>query len=110
MNKQILIAGLLVSQAFIGTAFAAGEVDAADSKAAATKIVTPEEKKAARAERKANGAVAAKATPVPQGGEVALGDSKSAASGKVSAEEKKAARAKRKAEGAAAAKAEKSGQ
>ena len=107
MNKQILIAGLLVSQAFIGTAFAAGEVDPADSKAAPTKIVTPEEKKAARAERKANGAAAAKATPVPQGGEVALG---TASSGKVSAEEKKAARAKRKAEGAAAAKAEKNGQ
>lgn len=61
MKKVILSVGVALVQLMAVNAFAAGEVEATDSKAAASTPATKAEKQAARAERKAAGAEAAKA-------------------------------------------------
>ena len=108
MKKIVLTAGVLLAQLLAVNAFAAGEVDADQSKAAASTPVTAQEKHEARAARKATGAAVAKSEKAA--GEAATADDSATASKKATAAEKKAARAKRKAAGAAAAKEQQNGQ
>lgn len=108
MKKIVLTAGILAAQLLAVSAFAAGEVDEAQSKAAASTPVTAQEKQDARAARKATGAAVAKSDKAT--GEAAGADAGAAPSKKATTAEKKAARAKRKAAGAAAAKEQQNGQ
>ncbi|MGC3988048.1 MAG: hypothetical protein QM777_26905 [Pseudorhodoferax sp.] len=99
MKKVVLTLGVALAQMFAVGAFAQGEAGTSKAPPPATKS-SPEDRAAARAERKAEGAAAIKDQPP---GEVG-GVKKAAPATKVSADEKAAARAKRKAEGAAAIK------
>ncbi|WP_235579305.1 hypothetical protein [Pseudorhodoferax sp. Leaf274] len=99
MKKVVLSVGVALAQLFAVAAFAQGEVGATKAPPPAKKA-SPEDRAAARAERKAEGAAAIKQQPAGEVGAV----KKAAPAAKVSAEDKAAARANRKAEGAAAIK------
>jgi hypothetical protein len=101
MNKTLLAVGLVLAQMLTVNAFAQskGEADPAGAKAIPSAKATPEEKAAAKATRKAEGAKVSKAN-VP-------GDATPASDGvakKTTKAERKAAAAKRKAATAAAVK------
>ncbi|WP_326541378.1 hypothetical protein [Pseudorhodoferax sp.] len=99
MKKVVLSVGIVVAQMFAVAAFAQGEVGTSKAPPPAKKA-SPEDRAAARAERKAEGAAAIKDQPPGEVGGVKA----AAPATKVSAEDKAAARAARKAEGAAAIK------
>ena len=100
MKKLFLVMGVVAAQAFAFSAFAQGEVGGVKKAAPYTKVA-PEEKAAAKANRRAEGAEAIKQQPPGEVGTVAT--PKPAAA--LSKEEKAAARSKRRAEAAAANKA-----
>ena len=100
MKKLFLVMGIVAAQACAVSAFAQGEVGGVKKAAPYTKVA-PEEKGAAKAARRAEGAEAIKQQPPGEVGSVA----KPKAPAKMSKEEKAAARSKRRAEAAAANKA-----
>ena len=100
MKKLMLVAGVVLAQAFAVSAFAQGEVGAVKKPAPVMKV-SPEEKAAAKANRKAEGSAAIKEQPPGEVGAVPAAPKKST----MSKEEKAAARADRKATTAAANKA-----
>jgi len=100
MKKLFLVMGVVAAQAFTFSAFAQGEVGGVKKAAPYTKV-SPEDKAAAKATRRAEGAEALKQQPP---GEVGAVPSSKAPS-KLTKEEKAAARSKRKAEASAANKA-----
>ena len=95
--KQVLIAVGIAAQMLAVSAFAQGEVGTFKQAAPASKA-SPEEKAAARAKRKTEGAAALREQPLGETGQAKTAAPRT----KVSADEKAAARAKRRAEGAEA--------
>lgn len=105
MKKTVLSLGIAVAQMFAVGAFAQGEVGGVKKPPPATPA-SPQEKAAAKAERKAEGAEAVRQN---KDGEVGRVKAPPPAT-KATPEDKAAARAKRKAEGAEAIKTQPSGE
>jgi hypothetical protein len=105
MKKTALSLGIAVAQMFAVGAFAQGEVGGVKQPPSATPA-SPQERAAAKAERRVEGAEAVKQN---KDGEVGRSKAPPPAA-KVSPEEKAAARAKRKAEGSEAIKQQPSGE
>jgi hypothetical protein len=101
MKKIVLPLGFALAQLLAVSAFAqaAGQADPAGAKAAPSAPATPAQKAAAKAERKAEGAAAAKSDAPQEGMNKSAGTAH-----KATKEERAAAKAKRKAATAAAVK------
>lgn len=99
MKKAVLSIGIAAAQMFAVAAFAQGAVGDV-KKPPPAEAASPQDKAAARAERKAEGAAAIKQQPPGEVGAVKMAPP----AGMPSSQEKAAARAERKAEGADAAK------